>query len=483
MKDGDNMKFNLKKSKHKHIIDNHLMTFEIINHTYVMLSKKLSQYLSINQQISFEKFISLFNKNSQEKITKILTNKSSDSSSIIKLNSNQYIKLIFNEQSQIGFFIPIQEIKAYTESIENLERTVKTKDAFLYEMSHELKTPLQTLISTIDLLNQSELTSIQQAMIHDMTLALDQAINSTNNILNLAKLEHGAYELKKDQISITQLIDDLHHMFKSILDQKNLYFRTTHYNNTSFISDESLIKQVLTNILSNAIKFTSEGGIYIETDLTSDDILKITIEDTGIGMTDDELKRIFKPFTQANSNISKIYGGTGLGLMITSKILNVFKGDIHMDSTYGTGTKITISIPVTISNNQVNSKSADDIVLKKGIKILIAEDNTLSLKVTKQLLENVDSKVETAKNGIEVLNQFKDYPFDIILMDVSMPKMNGFEATRALREKDNHIPIIAMTANTYDNHIKSCYDSGMTDILYKPFKAKDLYQIIQKHIK
>lgn len=477
------MKLGLRKIKHEQTIDECLMTFEVINHTYVMLSKKLSKFLSVNQQLTCDKFIDLFKKQEQDRVKKIVKHNEQDQSPIFILKSNHIIKLIFNELSQTGYFIPIDELQAYIKKIENLEQTLKAKESFLYEMSHELKTPLQTMISSIDLLHTADLNDVQKDILYDMSLALDQAIHSTDNILNLAKLEQGKYTLNQELTNIKSLIDDMHRIFKTTLDQKNLYFRTTHYNDVSIITDQSLLKEILTNILSNAIKFTSEGGLYIETDVSFEKILKITIEDTGIGMTDEELNRLFKPFSQANEGISKTYGGTGLGLAITKSILNILKGEIQIESTYGTGTKIIITCPVELSDQELVSKETETQLPKQNIRVLIAEDNILSLKATKQLLENINLKVEVAKNGIEVINQFNDFPFDIILMDVSMPKMDGFDATKALREKDKNIPIIAMTANTYDDHVKACYHSGMTDILYKPFKAKALYQMISKHVK
>lgn len=477
------MKLSLRKNKDDDIMDDNLMSFEVINQTYVMMSKKLSQYLSVNQQLSCDKFLGLFDQNDQEKVSQIIKENKLNSQSIFKLKSKHIMKIIFNQNTNIGYFVPVDEIQIYTEKIHDLEQLVKDKESYLYEMSHELKTPLQTISSTIDILQKSKLTDEQKDLINDMTLALNQTIDSTHNILNFAKMKQGNYELKNSPIILSQLIDDMQHIFKSNLEQKNLYFRTTHFNDITFLSDESLIKQALTNILANAIKFTSNGGLYIETAVSSENMLKISIEDTGIGMTDEELNRLFKPFSQANKDIYSTYGGTGLGLSITQTIISLLNGNIQVESTYGSGTKMTISFPVELTKENINDSQNELVMPNPGIKVLIAEDNTLSLKATKQLLENANLKVEVARNGIEVINQFKDYPFDIILMDVSMPKMNGFEATKSLREKDQKIPIIAMTANTYDDHIKACYESGMTDILYKPFKSKDLYQIINKHIK
>ena len=477
------MKLNLKKTKPNEKIDDHLMSFEIINLSYVMLSKKLARFLSLNQEITLDKFSSLFQDKDLERFTNLINNKPMNDDSIYTLKSKEIIKLIFNQNLQYGYFIPEKEMHELKTQIEQLESTLKSKEAFLFEMSHELKTPLQTMISTIELLKESNLDQSQNALLKNLSLSLEQAINSTNNILSLAKLEHKAYEPRHDVIYIKDLIDDIHHMFRGTLEQKNLYFRVSHYKEATIISDESLLKQVLTNMISNAIKFTDEGGLYIETDITSENILKISIEDTGIGMTDEEVNRIFKPFSQANQNIQKQYGGTGLGLSISKKILNLMNGNIEIESTYGSGTKFTISCPIKLSNEVIINVAQEQYKPRSGLSILVAEDNVLSLKVTKQLLENIELKVEVAKNGIEVLNQFKDFPFDVILMDVSMPKMDGFEATKLLREKDKDIPIIAMTANTYDDHKNECYSVGMTDILYKPFKAKDLYQIISKHTK
>jgi signal transduction histidine kinase/CheY-like chemotaxis protein len=483
LKDGEFMKLSLKKTKQNNMIDHHLMSFEVINQTYVMLSKKLANYLTLNQQLTTDKFLSLFNAEDQPEITQILENKHRKSTSIFILKNHQIIRIIYYADQQYGYMIPVDDIKDYLDEIEQLKRDLRAKDSFIYEMSHELKTPLQTLVSTIDLLENEISIDHRKSLIHDMSLALDQAVNSTNNILNLSKLQYENYQLQKDIISIKAFISDIHHIFKTSLDQKNLYFKMTHYKDINIVSDESLLKQVLTNIISNAIKFTQEGGLYVETDVTEDKQLKITVEDTGIGMTDEELKRMFKPFSQANKEISKRYGGTGLGLSITRKILSLMNGHIEISSTYGSGTKIIITCPIEISKEKMISKQDDAVTIPKGLNILIAEDNTLSLKATKQLLENIGLNVEVAKNGIEVLNQYKDYPFNLILMDVSMPKMDGFEATKHLREQDQNIPIIAMTANTYDEHIKACFAAGMTDILYKPFKAKDLYKMIDKHTK
>ncbi len=483
MKDGEPMKLNLKKSKHNEKIDDYLMSFEITNLTYVMLSKKLANYLSLNQEVTLDKFISLFTDQDQNRFAQVIHNKATKDTSTYTLKSNQIIHLMFNHTLQYGYFVPVKEILDLKSEITQLESTLKSKEAFLFEMSHELKTPLQTMISTLELLKESNLDQSQKALLNNLSLSLEQAINSTNNILNLAKLEHKTYEQRQEVIYIKDLIDDIHQMFKGTLEQKNLYFRVSHYKEATIISDESLLKQVITNIVSNAIKFTDEGGLYIETDITSENILKISIEDTGIGMTDEEVNRMFKPFSQANQDIHKHYGGTGLGLSISKKILNLMHGDIKIDSTYGSGTKFTISCPIKLSNEVIINVTQEQYKPRSGLSILVAEDNVLSQKVTKQLLEKIELKVEVASNGIEVLNQFKDYPFDIILMDVSMPKMDGFEATKLLREKDNNIPIIAMTANTYDDHKNECYSVGMTDILYKPFKAKDLYQIISKHTK
>lgn len=483
MKAGESMKLNLKKSKPNEKIDHYLMSFEIINLTYVMLSKKLALFLGISQEVTLDTFKSMFNDQDQHRFMDVVHHTSEGDDHIYQLKANHTIKLIFNHHQQYGYFIPVNEIKPLKKQIATLKDGLKSKEVFLFEMSHELKTPLQTMISTIELLKESDLDKSQHDLVNNLSLALEQSINSTNNILNLAKIEHKDYKPQQEVIYIKALIDEIQQIFKAAIKQKNLYFRVSHYKEATIISDKSLLKQVLTNIISNAIKFTHEGGLYIETDITPENTLLISVEDTGIGMTDDEANRMFKPFSQANSNIQKHFGGTGLGLSISKRIMDIMQGDINIESTYGSGTKFTISCPIQLSKEVIINVAQEAYKPRSGLKVLVAEDNVLSQKVTKQLLESIELKVLVANNGIEVLNQFKDYPFDVILMDVSMPKMDGFEATKLLREKDNDIPIIAMTANTYDDHKNECYSVGMTDILYKPFKAKDLYQIISKHTK
>jgi len=183
VKDGESMKLNLKKSKHNEKIDDYLMSFEIINLTYVMLSKKLANYLSLNQEVTLDKFISLFTDQDQNRFAQVIHNKATKDASTYTLKSNQIIHLIFNHALQYGYFVPVKEILELKSEITKLESTLKSKEAFLFEMSHELKTPLQTMISTIELLKESNLNKSQNALLNNLSLSLEQAINSTNIFL------------------------------------------------------------------------------------------------------------------------------------------------------------------------------------------------------------------------------------------------------------------------------------------------------------
>jgi CheY-like chemotaxis protein/two-component sensor histidine kinase len=307
-----------------------------------------------------------------------------------------------------------------------------------------------------------------------------------NSILDLSKLNHQKPTLNEDQIILKSLFEDVYHIFKASIDQKKLLFHITHHSEISFISDEAMIKQILTNLISNALKFTEHGSISIETFLIQNKDqfeLSIRLSDTGIGMTDEEQENIFNTFSQANKDISKLYGGSGLGLSISQRLLSLLNGSIKVESQYKVGTTFIINIPIILLKNKVSKDNIKKVYEKPraGLSVLIAEDNVLSADATLNLLKQINLNAHIAKNGKEALQMFLEYPFDLILMDVSMPVLNGFETSLSIREKDSDIPIIAMTANTYQDHHKKCLDSKMNDVLYKPFKAQELYHIIYKY--
>lgn len=481
---GDCMRINFKKIKTIDEIDSYLLSFKLLNATSLTLSSDLAAFLAIKPTIDFDAFKSLWSLNDQEKIEKLVKiNK--PYTQIVELKEHKTFKLIYLPKSSQGYLVYLPELNQYKKEINQLEQIIKKQETYVYQMSHELKTPLSALTSYIDLLKSEDLSAKQLEYLKNMSSALDQGLHQLDSILQLSKLSYQKPVLSKDIISVQSLIESVSDIFDGQLKKKGLYLHVTHQEAFVFESDLGFLKQILTNLVSNAIKFTISGGIDIETTMSKVEdkhLLQISISDTGIGMTDEEQLNLFKVFSQAHKDISKKYGGTGLGLSIAKALVTLLNGRIDVKSTYGAGTTFIVTIPVELSDQIIEQTKDEKYQLPdKDLSILVVEDNVLSLQATEKLLSQINLRVTTAINGKEAISKSLEFPYDLILMDVSMPVVDGLEASRVIREKDKKTPIIAMTANTYQDHVKKCLDQGMTDVLYKPFKAKQLYQIIYEY--
>jgi CheY-like chemotaxis protein len=261
------------------------------------------------------------------------------------------------------------------------------------------------------------------------------------------------------------------------------------------------LRQILINLLSNAIKFTDQGSVsttlqFIESEEENGTInVHFTISDTGVGIDNESIEKIFNSFEQAYSDTSRKFGGTGLGLSISKKLITLQKGEIWVESEKGKGSQFHFTIPYIVSDSRENSgtneigvDSENYAEQLKGISILLVEDNTFNAVVAQDELEDAieNATVIVAENGAIALEQIKLANFDIVLMDVQMPVMNGYEATRAIRaitDKKSKIPIIAMTANVLKEEVENCFDAGMNDFIGKPFDTQELIQKIFKLIK
>ncbi len=476
-----------KDKKHYTNHDQIIMDFFISDNQKIMLSNDLSSFLSIKSGLTIETFKSLFVESSQEDIDQVFTIKKT-STILVELLEHKICRLSFNHLKQNGYMIYLPEINALKDELKSTHEIIKRQEASIYQMTHELKTPLSAISSYLELLKHKDLDQDALEYLHHIEKAYDQGLYQMNSILELSKLNYQSRTLTISAVYIKDLFDDIYHIFKASMDDKGLLFHITHQKDFSFESDISILKQTLTNLISNAIKFTDHGSISIQTDLISIDgqnHLMIRLSDTGIGMTDEEQLNIFNSFTQANQNISKIYGGTGLGLSISQKLLSLLNGSIQIESQFKVGTTFILEIPIKVvemSEIKTTQSQAYD-TPKAGLSILIAEDNALSADATYNLLKSIGLDAVIATNGKEAVQKFLEYPFDLILMDVSLPLMDGYEATQKIREKDAEIPILAMTANTYHDQYVKCMEVKMNDVVYKPFKAYELYHLISKYTK
>ena len=272
--------------------------------------------------------------------------------------------------------------------------------------------------------------------------------------------------------------------------KKNLYFdiQTVHIPN-ALIGDENRIRQVLINLLSNAIKFTETGGINLTCVLDSniDDqhiVASFKVKDTGIGMTKKQMSKLFKDFEQADSSTTRLYGGTGLGLSISYRLSQLMNGDITAESHLNEGSEFIFRLPLGIQINHSEGTDSEEpnLVPKEGSSILLAEDNLLSQKLSQRILNNMKMVVTVADNGLIALNLAKHNHYDLIILDIQMPLMDGITVAQEIRKFNQVTPILAMTANAFSEDREACMSSGMNDFISKPIDPKSLHKALSRWI-
>ena len=372
----------------------------------------------------------------------------------------------------------------------------EAKTEFLSNMSHDIRTPINGIMGMTAIALKEDnpqktidcLKKIQGASNHLMSLI--------NDILDMSRIERGKIEITNSNLNIIRIVEECVSIVYGEMDDRNLEINVNvdEVIHSELFGDDLHLKQVLINIIGNAVKFTPDHGkIWIRIRETGHDSIKsffqIEIEDNGIGMKEEFIKDIFKPFSQEASTSRTKYQGTGLGMAITKNIIELMDGSIEVESEYQKGTKFTVYLPFLI-----NSRYQERILEKQeknisGISILLVDDNELNLDVAKELLEAEGAKVTTSWNGKEALDIFereKEGTFDVIIMDIMMPVMDGLEATRKIRQlgkKDAlHIPIIAMTANAFREDIQKSLDAGMNEHISKPVDIDTIMMVISKFI-
>ncbi len=431
-----------------------------------------------------------------------------DSESIRKgfeLGAVDYVAKPFNEAELLARVNSHLELKRSKEellkAISAAEYALKTKSDFLANMSHEIRTPINGIIGMSDFLSGTELSQKQNEYLRIIKSSSDSLLQLINDILDFSKIEAGRIEQENIDFDIREMLNDA---------VKTLYFKASEKGLNMFLNvDENLpqivvgdptkIRQVLLNLISNAMKFTAQGSIDVKTvliNMTKSTVkIKFDIIDTGIGITSEGIKKLFKSFSQVDASTTRTYGGTGLGLAISKRLSELMGGEIGVISEPGKGSDFWFTVVLKRSYlTQIDKKPSKIIkttgekkAAKQSLKILLAEDNIVNQKVATLHLERLGHVVEVAEDGKEAYKKFLSGNFDIVLMDVQMPVMDGFESTRRIRKFENQqnilgkIPIIAMTANAMKGDREKCLDAGMDDYISKPFISESLHNVLNKY--
>ena len=377
-----------------------------------------------------------------------------------------------------------------------MERAMRTKDEFLANMSHELRTPLNSILGISESLEEQIVGNLNEKQLRYIGIVKESGrhlLELINDILDISKIEAGRMELDLHNVSVEKLCQSSLRMIKELAQKKNLKVAFEVIGPVDVVlGDERRLKQSLVNLLSNAVKFTpADSHIGLEVcGHPQENEVTFTVWDKGVGIAQEDIQYLFKPFVQLDSGLTREYQGTGLGLALVAQMMRLHGGRVELESEVGEGSRFTITLPWLPEQQNTKARSTSELPRssrpeeKHTGKVLLVEDTEVISSLMNEYLRYKGYQVSIARNGMEGFLLAKEENPDLIIMDIMMPVMDGLEATKLIREVDSlkHTPIVALTALAMPGDRERCIAAGMTDYLSKPIRIQELADMIQKHL-
>lgn len=426
-----------------------------------------------------------------------------DSFSFSELNSSEASKLkksftSFKNGLEAKVFGDYESIAVDYEEVKPSNLSKQNEHSIIANASHEIRTPLNGIVGFIDLLKETKLDSKQQELTNALSAASQSLMDITNELLEFSKLASGREKFVRVPFNLNSLVNEVGFLCRTLITNKDIVLNVALDTNVpkNLIGDPSKLSQILLNLLGNAIKFVEKGKIELKVSFKSIEdnktYLEFSISDTGIGIANDKLKKIFETYQQAEPEIHLKYGGSGLGLSIVKELIEKQGGCIAVSSALGKGTTFKVILPFTQAIQDLEQTKITTLERVnqnnslEGTKILVFEDNTLNQKLMENRLKNWGCDTFITDNGIYGLKLLENHHFDLVLMDLKMPNMNGFQITERIRKSTNtkiqNIPIIALSADYSAIDKENCERTGISDFILKPYNAEELHGLISQNL-
>ncbi|MFZ5442747.1 MAG: ATP-binding protein [Myxococcota bacterium] len=374
------------------------------------------------------------------------------------------------------------------QAVEALHRGARAKSVFLANVSHELRTPMNAVLGLTDLMLSEELPAAQRERLELVQRSGKSLVELLDGLLDLAKIDANKLTITRDDFDLHALVRDLGSLFLPVARKHGLHFRVEGVGEGARMvrGDALRVRQVVGNLVSNAVKFTEKGGVTLRLREPAPGRFELAVIDTGIGISPGALARLFSPFEQADATTTRRFGGTGLGLAVSRQLAQLMGGELSVESAHGQGSCFTLSVPLEASTREAKAPVAEQhrvVPLDSRLPVLVVDDNPVNLTVARALVERAGFGVVTATNGEEALAAVSHQSFAAVLMDCHMPVMDGFEATRRIRAlpgDERTVPIYALTASAMPEELEACRQSGMDDCLIKPVSLEALRSRLRK---